>query len=712
MTEETYHEIKDVIEGFDEKDRELIRKSYEFAKSAHAGQTRMSGEPYITHSIEVAKILKEMKMDAVTISAGLLHDVIEDTGSTPEKIKSIAGEEVAFLVEALTHVTAKVFQSKGEIFSDSLRKMFLAMANDIRIVIIKLADRLHNMRTIKYLPEDRRKIIADETLNIYAPLAHRFGMAKVKAELEDVAFSILNPAAYREIAIKISEKKEGRERRVIEIKSQVGKELETAGIKAEITGRPKHFYSIYQKMEKDNKSFEEIYDLLGIRVITDDVSKCYSAVGIIHKMWKPIPGRFKDYIAMPKSNMYQSLHTTVLDEKGKPIEFQIRTYDMEKGAEDGIAAHWSYKEQKPFDKETDTTFAWIRQVLEWQGNLKGADEFIKELKLDLFEEEVFVFTPKGEVKELVAGATLLDFAYSIHSNLGDTCAGGKVNGKWVNIKYQLKNGDIAEVVTSSTQHPTIDWLKAVKTTKAKNRIRHWLRTNQNMKENIEKGKDLIAGKLLKQDIKLDDVPKEIWLKIKENYNLKEDEDLLAAVGYGEFSEAKIANNIVNMITEKIKQTAPATDAQKKTVKGEIIVQGEYSDIAYRFAKCCNPVPGDDITGIFTKRGISIHRKNCQTLDSNKPIAPFVAVNWGDEVSSYFKSRIKITGKNREGLLNDVLNAVNHNSAFVTSLNSHAASDGSLTGELTLKVKSQAHVNEIMNLLRKVKDLSTVERIDV
>jgi len=712
MAGDLYEEIKEIIEGFEDKDKELIKKSFELAKSAHSGQKRMSGEPYVTHSIEVAKILKEMKMDAVTISAGLLHDVIEDTDSTTEKIKSVAGEQVAFLVEALTHVTAKVFRSKGEIFSESLRKMFLAMANDIRIVIIKLADRLHNMRTIKYLPEDRRRLIADETLNIYAPLAHRFGMAKVRSELEDISFSILNPAAYKEIARKISEKKEERERRVIEIKSHVGKELELAGIKAEVTGRPKHFYSIYQKMQKDDKTFEEIYDLIGIRIITDNVTSCYSVVGIIHKMWKPIPGRFKDYIAMPKSNRYQSLHTTVLDERGKPIEFQIRTHEMDELSEEGIAAHWSYKEQKPFNKETDTTFSWIRQVLEWQGNMKGADEFVKELKLDLFDEEVFVFTPKGEVKELVAGATILDFAYSIHSNLGDKCAGGKVNGKWVNIKYQLKNGDIVEVVTSSTQHPVVDWLKAVKTTKAKNRIRHWLRTNQDINENIDKGRDLIAEKLLKQDIKFEDVPKEIWLQLKEGYNLKEDEDLLAAVGYGEFSEAKIANNIAHMMKEKVKQSTSAADMQKDIAKGEIIVQGELADITYRFAKCCNPVPGDDITGIFTKKGISIHRKNCQTLVSNKPVAPPVTVNWGDEVSSYFKSKIKIAGKNRDGFINDVLNSVKQNNAFVTSLNSHAGADGSVACELTLKVKSQAHVNDIMNLLRKVKDVLKVERIDI
>ena len=705
------NEITQLTEGFDSKKASLIRNSFALALKAHEGQKRMSGKPYITHTIEVAKILKEMKMDSLTISAGLLHDVIEDTKYTVADIKKSSGDNVSFLVEGVTHVTAKVFKTRGEKFSESLKKMFLAMAKDIRVIIIKLADRLHNMRTIEFLSEERQKAIAQETLNIYAPLAHRLGMAKVKSELEDISFGILNPGAYRQIADKIAEKKVEREKRIVEISEVINKEVEKLGVKAEITGRPKHFYSIYQKMMRENKKFEDIYDLIALRIITDTVSNCYTVLGIIHNTWKPVPGRFKDYIAMPKSNMYQSLHTTVLDSKGVPVELQIRTVEMDEIAEEGIAAHWNYKEDRAFDRETDNAFIWVRQLLDWQSNLRESEEFINELKIDLFDEEVFVFTPKGEVKELVRGSTVLDFAYSVHSDLGDKCAGAKVNGKWVTIKYELRNGDIIEILTGPLQHPTIDWLKVARTTKAKNRIRHWLRTNQNMKENTEKGKNLLLKKLSAYDISYDDITKEMWEKLFTHYNLKSEEDLLAGIGYGEFSEFRVVNAVRRYLRDRKKEAVIKPDVTKKIARGgEIIVDGKYSDIAFRLARCCNPVPGDEITGIFTKKGISVHRKNCSTLFINKITAPLVKVAWSDTIENYYSSRIKITAKNRDGLVNDIANTVTKNSAFLTSISSNVVHETRFEGEVEIRIKGQGHMKELISSLKQVKGVSEVERV--
>lgn len=700
-----------ITERFDEKGRELIKRSFDFACSAHEGQKRMSGEPYITHTVQVARILTELQMDSVTVSAGLLHDVIEDTHHTIEDIKKVADENVAFLVEGVSQVTAKVFKTKGEIFSESLKKMFVAMAKDIRVIIIKLADRLHNMRTIQYLPPERQKITAHETLNVYAPLAHRIGMSRIKQELEDISFSILNPEDYAKIEALVAEHRGERERFIEETKEQIRAELEKEHIKAEITGRPKHYYSIHLKMVREAKAIDDIYDLMGLRVITQNVSSCYSVLGHIHNMWTPMPGRFKDYIAMPKSNMYQSLHTTVVTGSGKTVEIQIRTAEMNKIAEEGIAAHWNYKENKEFDKDYDTAFAWIRQILEWQSTMKESDEFIKELKLDLFDEEVFVFTPKGEVKEFVKGATILDFAYSIHSDLGSKCSGAKVNGKWVTFKYELKNGDIVEIQTSATQHPSIDWLKIVKTAKAKNRIRHWLHTSQDSEENKAKGKQLLSGALLKLGLDLDAVPKEALGKVLEGYSLKTPEDLFAGIGYGEFSDSKAATMIRRAIGEKKEEAPKKADVAEVIKKGEIVVEGKHSDISYRLARCCNPVPGDTITGILTKKGLSIHRMNCVNITSNKITTPLVSVSWGEGIQNYFLCRFRISAKFRDALINDVMTTINDNKAFATSVNSGVIR-GVYVVDIAVKVKGQQHVQELVASLRKIKDVDAVDRADI
>lgn len=702
--------IENICRDFDEKGAGLITAAYAMAAKAHDGQKRLSGEPYLIHSVEVAGILKELKMDATTIAAGLLHDVIEDTPTTVDDIKKATDENVAFLVEGVSHVTAKVFKTRGEIFSESLKKMFLAMAKDIRVVIIKLADRLHNMRTIRFLEPEKQKEISEETMNIYAPLAHRLGMEKMKSELEDISFSVLNPSAYRDIASKVAERREEREKRVEVLKEMIQKEVDRHSLKVEISGRPKHFYSIYQKMVRENKKFENIYDLLALRVITEPLDSCYTILGIIHNMWKPIPGRFKDYIAMPKSNMYQSLHTTVLDPDGKPVEIQIRTRNMDTLAEEGIAAHWNYKENRAFDRKTDSAYIWIRQLLEWHSNLRASDEFIKELKVDLFDEEVFVFTPRGEVKELIKGATVLDFAYSVHSDLGDKCIGAKVNGKWVTIKYELQNGDRVDILKGANQHPVVDWLKVTKTAKAKNRIRHWLRTNQNISENIEKGKSLLNEKLAKYEFRLEDVPVDIWGVILEHYNLREKDDLFAGIGYGEFSDSKIANGLIKVLREK-KQGVPGVDAKKQIVRGEIVVQGKIGDVAYKFARCCNPVPGDEIIGIITKKGISVHRKNCPTLAIAKISAPFVDVNWNEKVNNFYISKLMVSARNRAGLTNDIFTVVAQNSAFISYLNSSFQYENRILLDMSINVKGQKHLMELMSSIRKVKDVLTVERGD-
>jgi len=715
-----------ILEGFEPRGRELLQKSFEFARKAHEGQQRMSGEPYIIHAVEVAGILKELKMDAVTVAAGFLHDVIEDTPYKVEDIKNFAGENVAFLVEGVSHVTAKVFRSKGQVFGDALKKMFMAMSKDIRVIIIKLADRLHNMRTIKYLSEERQKAIAHETLGIYAPLAHRLGMSKIKSELEDISFGVLNPQAYREIALKVSEKKEERERRIENIKRSVLAELEKTGVKSEVFGRSKHFYSIYNKMIRDNRPFESIYDLIALRVITDSQAGCYTALGIIHTMFKPIPGRFKDYIAMPKQNMYRSLHTTVLDEKGRPVEFQIRTREMDVVAEDGIAAHWSYKEEREYDQKNDAAYMWVKQLLDWNTSGRDSEDFVSDLKVDLFDEEVFVFTPKGEVKELTKGSTVLDFAYSVHSGLGDRCVGAKVNGKLVTLKYEPKNGDIIEILTGPSQHPSIDWLKFAKTTKAKNRIRHWLRTNQGDEENIQKGRGMLERRLSALGLEPAQAHPGIIKKVLDNYNLKDIKDLHSGIGSGEFSDNRVANYIRKYIGEEKKEqeakdalAAQGGQSAEKTkqhleqhaLKGEIVVQGEYSDISYKLAKCCTPVPGDLITAVFTKKGLSIHRANCQNLLINKITAPIVPVTWSASVENYYMCRLKISANNRDGVVHDVLNTLSGNNAFISSLSSGITAGNSLLIDVSVKVKGQQHVAELINSIKKIKGIDEVQRQD-
>ncbi len=707
MAENYEVDINKIKKNFDEKSQKLIEEAFSIAQKGHLNQKRKSGEPYITHCIEVAKILKELGMDARTIAAGLLHDIVEDTGFSIEEIKNNTNDEVAFLVEGVSYVTAKIFKRKGEKFSDSLKKMFLAMSKDIRVVIIKLADRLHNMRTIRFLDEEKQKKIAYETLNIYAPLAHRFGMQKIKSELEDISFKILYPEQYNQIEKRIKEKKGQSENKIYLLQKKIKDELEKNKIACEIYGRTKHFYSIYQKMIRENKMLDDIYDLFAIRVITDTVANCYASVGLIHNILKPVPGRFKDYIAMPKTNMYQSLHTTVLDDEGVPVEIQIRTYEMDKIAEDGIAAHWTYKEQKKFDNKLDSYFSWIKQILELQKNLKESEDFIKELRMDLFDEEIFVFTPKGEVKEFIKGATILDFAYSIHSDLGDKCIGAKVNGKWVSFKYELQNGDIVEILKSANQHPTLDWLKIVKTAKAKNRIRHWLKTNNDVKQSIEKGKELLEERLKKFNLSLEKIPEDLINKILANYNFNKEDDLFLSIGFGEISEVKVANNLIRLLKEKTEVVKEKIIEQKKSIRGDIIIDSNLSEVIYRFARCCNPVPGDSITGILTKKGISIHRKDC--INIKRVSTPLIDVSWNEQVSNFYLSKLKIIAENKTNLINEIITLSNKNSVYIASMNSSIL-NGNINLEFSIKVKNQEAIQKLINIIKNVEGIKEIKRI--
>lgn len=702
-------ELKELKSDFNIESQTLIEKAFTIALKWHEGQKRKSGDPYITHCIEVAKILKQLKMDAGTVSAGILHDILEDTDFKIEMIKKELNEEIAFLIEGLTYVTAKVFKTKGQVFSEALRKMFLAMSKDIRVVIIKLADRLHNLRTVQFLDEERQKQIAYETLNIYAPLAHRFGMQRIKSEMEDIAFKILYPEHYNKIREKINVDKENREKEINDLIKEINDLLNKNGINGKVFGRAKHFYSIYQKMIRENKSIDSIYDLTAIRIITDTVSNCYAILGIIHSVFKPLPGRFKDYIAMPKSNMYQSLHTTIFNRRGQPVEIQIRTFDMDKIAEEGIAAHWIYKEQKKFDFKIDNYFAWVKQILELYGNLKEGEEFVKELKLDLFDEEIFVFTPKGDVKEFIKGATVLDFAYSIHSDLGDKCVGAKVNGKWVSFKYELQNGDIVEVLTSSTQHPSIDWLKIAKTAKAKNRIRHWLKTSENLKNNIENGRNLLNEKLLKYNISVDDISEDIMNEIINSYNFAKKDDLFASIGFGEISENRIANSILRLLKENRLETLPKTFKKDKKLKGDIVMQGDLSNIEYRFARCCNPVPGDKISGIVTKKGVSIHRRNCENLRINKITSPVIEVDWIENIKNYYISKLKIIAFKEKNIFDDINTICKKENIYINALNSYIENEN-LFYDLEIKVKNVNHLKEFIEKIKRISGVKEVKRI--
>ncbi|MDM5339230.1 bifunctional (p)ppGpp synthetase/guanosine-3',5'-bis(diphosphate) 3'-pyrophosphohydrolase [Fictibacillus enclensis] len=718
--------LKNAESYLSQEDIEFLRKAYEYAKDAHEGQFRKSGEPYIQHPVEVAGILVDLQMDPVTVAAGFLHDVVEDTPITLKDISDRFNEEVAMLVDGVTKLKKIKFKSKEEQQAENHRKMFVAMAQDIRCILIKLADRLHNMRTLKHMPKEKQIQKANETLEIFAPLAHRLGISTIKWELEDVSLRYLNPQQYYRIVNLMKQKRAEREQYVEEVMSEINSRLSEVQIKADISGRPKHIYSIYRKMVKQNKQFNEIYDLLAVRVIVHNIKDCYAALGIIHTAWKPMPGRFKDYIAMPKANMYQSLHTTVIGPKGDPLEVQIRTSEMHRVAEYGIAAHWAYKEgsKKAPVNTFENKLTWFREILEWQNDVADAEEFMESLKVDLFSDMVFVFTPKGDVIELPAGSVPLDFAYRIHTEIGNRCIGAKVNGKMVTLDYKLKTGDIIEIMTSKHSYgPSQDWLKITQSSHAKNKIRQFFK-RERREENVAKGKELIEKEVIGRGFDLKDVfTQENIQTVIRKYNFSNEEDMYAAVGYNGITGAQIATRLTDKLRRKKDQEqenkqlldviseSKSLPAPKKTDSG-IVVKG-IDNLLIRLSKCCNPVPGDDIVGYITKgRGVSVHRMDCVNVTTGDAQVRLLPVEWEGSIEKpkNYNVDIEINGFDRRGLLNEVLHAVGETKTNITAVSGRSDRNKMATISMSISIQNVNHLQKVVERIKQIPDIYAVRRV--
>ena len=721
--------IEKIEENCNNVDLEEVKKAYYLAEKAHASQKRESGEPYLIHPVEVASILAELGMDTNTIISGLLHDVIEDTEYTYKDLSEMFSEEVANLVDGVTKLGKIKYKSKEEQQADNVRKMLLAMAKDIRVIIIKLADRLHNMRTLKFMSKEKQKEKAKETLEIYAPLAHRLGISKIKWELEDISFRYLHEEEYYELVREIAEKRVEREAYIKTIIEDLKEKLEGSGIYSDIEGRPKHFYSIYRKMVNKNKSIEQIFDLTAIRILLNSVKDCYAALGIVHTIYKPIPGRFKDYIAMPKPNMYQSLHTTVIGPQGKTFEIQIRTFEMHKTAEYGIAAHWKYKEgtEKSNKEETfETKLSWLRDMLEWGKETTDAEEFIEGFKIDLFSDEVFVFTPKGVVINLPNESTPIDFAYRIHTDIGNRCIGAKVNGKMVTLDYKLKTGQIVEILTSpSDKGPNLDWLSIVKSNHAKSKIRQWFKKAQR-EENVYKGKELIEKEAKKQYVVFSELVKtEEYEKLAKRYNFNTIEDLYATVGLGLTSASTIIlrlkeeHNLEKQVQEheinkSIEEQIAKAEKKSKINTGYGVTIKGLDNLMVRFAQCCNPVPGDEVVGYVTKgRGVSVHRKDCSNIINlqQKEKEKFVEVEWGVAKGAAYIAEIEVKTEDRMGVLADIMTIITENKWALDSLNAKSGKGNLATINIKVKIDSIEALKTLMRKIRKLPGIIDVYRVN-
>ena len=695
---------------------EEIEKAYNFAAEAHKGQLRNSGEEFVLHPLEVACILAELEMDDSTIIAALLHDVAEDTDKSLDDIRKTFGNEVARLVDGVTKLGRIEYKSKVEVQVENLRKMFLAMARDIRVVLIKLADRLHNMRTLDFQTEKKQLEIAQETIEIYAPLANRLGIFRIRWELEDLSFRYLHPKAYYELVEGISFKRKEREEQINLVINKLKTKLDEVGIEADIAGRPKHFYSIYKKMVTQNKDLSEIYDLTAVRVIVNTVNDCYGALGIVHTLWKPLPGRFKDYIAMPKPNMYQSLHTTLVGRLGEPFEIQIRTWEMHRTAEYGIAAHWKYKEGRKVEGNFEQKLSWLRQLLEWQHDSRDAGEFMESLKVDLFADTVFVFTPKGDVIELPAGSCPIDFAYRVHTGVGHSCIGAKINGRIVPLETKLQNGDIVEILTSKTpQGPSRDWVCLVQTSQARNRIRQWFK-KQKREENVARGKDGIEREARKLGLDPSTSLKNDNLqKLAKLFGYSNMEDFYAALGDGAITFkkalARLREEILKEETKTPMLISPEPKPQTKTSPG-VKVKG-VDNILIRFSQCCNPLPGDEIIGFVTRgRGVSIHRTDCRELIglSLKDKDRLIEVQWEENNYSVYPVDLEIVGLDRPRLVTDVMNVIMETRTHMLGMNARVSKDKTANIRLKIEAKNLEHLNYVVQRIRRVKDISLVERI--
>ena len=700
-----------------------VLKAFELADKAHEGQFRASGEPYIMHPLAVADILAHLQIDHITLMAALMHDVVEDTSYSKEDLEEMFGSEVAFLVDGVTKLNQFQYETKEDRQMENYRKMILAMAKDVRVVVIKLGDRLHNMRTLKHMRSDKQKRIAKETLEIFAPLAHRLGIFNVKWELEDLSFRYLEPEKYYDLVDQMKQKRQVREDIVNDTMSQLTKALGEANIKADIKGRPKHFYSIYKKMKKDNRDLSQIYDLLAVRVIVDSIPDCYAVLGIAHSLWKPLPYRFKDYISMPKSNMYQSLHTTVIGTMGQPVEIQIRTWEMHRVSEYGVAAHWRYKEgNKNGDKEFDQKVAWLRQVLEWQ-DTSNPTELVNALKLDVFSGEVFVFTPKGDVVKLPIGSVPLDFAYRVHTDVGHRCVGAKVNGKIVPLDYTLQNGDIVDIITSKTSKPSLDWLNIVGSSESKSKIRNWFK-RENKAENIEKGLEALEKEAKRLNYNWKELIADNRLQqVTKQLKAGTEEEMFAACGYGgipvstvllrlielykKSKEAEESKRSTEQIIAKLKSQGPKTT---KNGTG-VLVKGE-AGVMVRMAKCCSPVPGDDIIGYITRgRGVSVHRSDCTSLGHTpEDLERMIEVSWDGSSGESFHVGIDIQAYDRNGLLMEVMAVLSELKITITNINAKVQEDTkNVSINVTVDIRDISQLDFVMTKLRRIREVYTVQR---
>ena len=728
MSEYINHTIEEVLETVKKSNRradlKIIKRAYEYAKDKHKDQLRRSGEPYIIHPIQVAYILSTLGLDHSTICAALLHDVIEDTDVTLEDIAKEFSPEIAEMVDGVTKLSKLNYTSEQEQQVENYRKMFLAMGKDIRVILIKLADRLHNMRTLKYLTRDRQIANARETMDLYAPLANRLGMYSLKWELEDLSFKYLYPEDYRELVEGIDKKREERLKFIDQIMQEIKVELKKQKIVAEITGRAKHLYSIYRKMQRDNKTLDQIYDLFALRIIVNSVKDCYAALGVVHELYNPMPGRFKDYISVPKPNMYQSLHTTLIGPKGTPFEVQIRTWDMHRIAEYGIAAHWAYKEASFLGgKKANVTveedkLSWLRETLEWQKDMQDPQEFLNTLKTELFEDEVYVFTPKGKILVLPNGATPIDFAYAIHAEIGNYMTGCKINSKMMPIVTKLKNGDIVEIVTSDkSKGPSRDWLKFIKSSTAKTRIQQWFKKNER-EANIAKGKDALEREVKRIGMSYQELFKPEFVDVAVNrYKFNSLDDMYASVGFGTITAGKIVSRVLEEyrkvnkeenIEEKIEELKK-TKEDKPSSSG-IIVKG-IDNCLVRLSKCCNPVPGDEIVGYITKgRGVSVHRKDCKNVkDLFEEENRMIDVSWYTDEPSSYNVDIVMFSNDRDGLLADIISTVTAEKAPLMAVNSKVSKERIVITELTIEVNNIAQLNSVLKSLRKIDSVYDVKR---
>ena len=714
--------IATLVKYHPEADTELVRKAYAFAEKAHEGQLRKSGEPYFVHPLTVAGILSNLMVDAPTIAAGLLHDTVEDCENvTLDVIKQEFGEEVALMVDGVTKLKRLDFSSRVEQQAESIRKMILAMSKDIRVVLIKLADRTHNMRTLKSQPPASQQRIAQETLDIYAPLAHRFGVNKIKQELEDLCLRYLDPNGYHNLSVKVGMKRAEREESIQQVIKTLSDKIDEAGISFEISGRPKHFYSIYRKMVHQQKTFEQIFDLIAIRVLVDSVRDCYAVLGIVHTLWKQVPNRFKDYISTPKPNMYQSLHTTVVGENGMPFEVQIRTYEMHRIAEYGIAAHWRYKEGKRIADGLDNKLYWLRQILDWQSDTRDSEEFIKSLKVDLFSDEVFVFTPKGEIIDMPKGATPIDFAYRIHSAVGNKCVGAKVNGRIVTLDTPLSTGDFVEIITQqNSKGPSRDWLKIVKTSQAKAKIRQFYK-KELREENISSGKQMLDLEAKRQQANLGSLLKAEYLEpILRKFSFTDVDDMYAAVGCGGITAVQVVTRLREEQRNHEKPLVPVaprvpqegTGPRFSHAKDDVgIMVAGLPGCQVHFAKCCTPLPGDEIIGYVTRgRGVTIHSKECINVNDSHDPARWVEAEWLDTSNTNYNGSIQIIAYDRHNLIADLMGYLSSQKVTVNALNAKVNSNQTCTIELTLQVANKQELDWVIKQLSKRQDTIEIFRV--